>query len=685
MKIPPVLTTAPFEYAAMDYVFLRQEGISHLEKMAADLWTDFNAHDPGITILEQLCYAITDLANRASFDMPDLLAKAGEETYRSLYTPAQIMTSNPVSPNDIRKLVIDVDGVKNAWVEQVVTQEPALHYDANQNRLIVEGDPQLFEAIHLKGLYRVLIEATSYDRQTEIAEKVKACLYAHRGLCEDFEEITVLVPEEVQVEASVEIAAVDDAGDVLLQIYQRLAEHISPSIQFYTLDQMLQAGHSVDQIFDGPRLEHGFVRTDDLEQSQRRTMLYTSDLISEIVAVPGVRAVRNIGMAAGGQPEDWVLHLNESKAPRLDLVDSKITLSRNNLPLSVNIARVLERFRLSQLAEWERPDNDELDLILPEGRDRNVANYHSIQHQFPAAYGIGAIGLPDTASTERKAQAKQLKAYLLFFDQLLANYFAQLAHARDLFSFSSASATTYFANVIDDLTLHLEGIRKPDTDADTHEDRLRQMTEQTAVGGTLANAAPGSNRRNRFLNHLLARFAEQFTDYSLILYGAYTQGANSSEDKLLSDKEAFLQDYAASSRRRGSGCDYSRTADRNNRSGLEQRLIRKLGITGEERFFLVEHILLRPVAEDTTQLFPILVDPKLKDPYSLQLSLVLPSWPGRFQNQDFRTFAEVTIREETPAHIFAHIHWLDQSAMQVFENAYYDWLEKLRIYNSVGA
>jgi hypothetical protein len=50
---PPTLT--------LDYESLRQQGIAWLEKFSSPEWTDFNAHDPGITILEQLCYALTDL------------------------------------------------------------------------------------------------------------------------------------------------------------------------------------------------------------------------------------------------------------------------------------------------------------------------------------------------------------------------------------------------------------------------------------------------------------------------------------------------------------------------------------------------------------------------------------------------------------------------------------------------
>src|SRR6185436_13771689 len=69
----------------------------------------------------------------------------------------------------------------------------------------------------------------------------------------------------------------------------------------------------------------------------------------------------------------------------------------------------------------------ERDIPPRPGRDRKIGAYRSVQEQFPMTYGIGPAGLPQSASRERRAQAKQLKAYLLFYDQLLANYFTQLA------------------------------------------------------------------------------------------------------------------------------------------------------------------------------------------------------------------------------------------------------------------
>ena len=61
---------------SLDFEFLRSEGIAAIEAMASTTWTDYNHHDPGITILEQLCYALTDYSYRADYPLPDLLSEA---------------------------------------------------------------------------------------------------------------------------------------------------------------------------------------------------------------------------------------------------------------------------------------------------------------------------------------------------------------------------------------------------------------------------------------------------------------------------------------------------------------------------------------------------------------------------------------------------------------------------------
>lgn len=101
---------------SLDFDRLRAEGITHLENLATEIWTDFNAGNPGITILEVLCYAITDLAYRTRITPIADLA-AGDGQTKMFFLPEEILTCAPVTPNDFRKLLIDVPGVKNAWLE----------------------------------------------------------------------------------------------------------------------------------------------------------------------------------------------------------------------------------------------------------------------------------------------------------------------------------------------------------------------------------------------------------------------------------------------------------------------------------------------------------------------------------------------------------------------------------------
>jgi len=522
------ISNEPPEHPSMDYTFLRQEGIRHLERMTGQLWTDFNAHDPGITILEQVCYALTDLAHRINYELPDLLTSAGEQAYNhSLYSPARMLTSHPVTLSDLRKVVIDVEGVKNAWVEKVEAQQIPLYYHASEKAL------------------------------------------------------------------------------------------------------SLQEGE-----------------------------------------------VRNISISAGGTPQAWSLNLDANKAPKLNLDDSDISLVRNQLTATMDVENVKRRYneRLRHSATFHKLVPDERDVPPSPGRDRNVGNYYSLQHQFPATYGIGAMGLPESATPQRVVQAKQLKAYLMFFDQLLANYFSQLAHVTDLFSFSRHTARTYFSQPIDAPSLGLEGIRR--SELSDHQGKLQQITENPH-----APTDADFRRCNRFLNHLLARFAEQFTDYSLILYGAMPDEGISATEKLVQDKQTFLQDYPQISSARGTAFNYLQPWNSENCSGLEKRLQRKLGIVdAAERFYVVEHILLRPMEGDEQQQAPLLTNAQRADPYSLQLSFVFPDWPPRFKNPGFRAFIERTIREETLAHLIPYIHWLDQPAMAVFKDAYKDWVDKRRTY-----
>src|SRR2546425_6100139 len=106
---------------AEDFYRLRREGIGFIEQMGSARWTDYNTHDPGITTLEALCYAITDIAYRAKWDIEDILAPATTPVGpappfpgQAFFTAGKILTVNPTSPDDLRLLLIDLGQVRNA-------------------------------------------------------------------------------------------------------------------------------------------------------------------------------------------------------------------------------------------------------------------------------------------------------------------------------------------------------------------------------------------------------------------------------------------------------------------------------------------------------------------------------------------------------------------------------------------
>lgn len=594
------ISNAPLTEKGMDFQWLRDEGIKHLQRLSGAIWSDYNLHDPGVTILDQLCYALTDLSYRIDYDIDDLLTGKDGNTFESLYSPAQILTTNPVTLLDIRKIIIDVPDVKNAWVELATETDPVVYFNQTDKSLRLTNPDETNVVLPIKGLYKVFIEKKNVggDVQPAVRKRLMAC----RNVGEDFAEITVLDSQMIYLNGSIEIGEVEDVNAFAADLFLRISRFISPVISFYTLDEMLQKGLQIDEIVDGPLLQHGFIDSDELLKYDRKTELHTSDIIRELMDVQGVSAVNNIELITSATSEKWRLILDAQKTPKLDVTKclGLLKFVKNGLTITLDDERVTNLYEtLLSADEQSVLDRSERDIVLPKGDYRNPGNYHSVQHHFPKAYGIGELGLPESASAEQQAKTRQLKAYLLFFDQLIANYHQQLEQVKELFSFQSQDATTYFNQSLTDIVPNVSGLLADNYEAWIEDDSSQLETDQV--------------RKNKFLNHLLARFNESFTDYSLFLFDYSNKFSNKNMAPLeqsMRDKMQFLRNYPAISSDRFKAVDYTESFEEpTNRSGLEKRIAAKLGIPAadgtllseqenREGFYLLEHILLRPITED---------------------------------------------------------------------------------------
>ena len=617
-------------------------------------WNDFNSHDPGVTTLEQICWALTDLGYRLDHPIPDLLAEDGSNAAHSLTPPREALNCAPVTLHDLRRLLLDIDGVNNVWIEADHDSGPQLFYHPERHTLGTQALAAETQPLQLRGLWKVKItsdDVTNPPLKREVIQR----LFLHRPLCQDFTDITILPSEPIVVQADIEIGPMADAEGLIAQILHAIAEHISPSVAFRSRREQQAAGHALEDLHDGPALQHGVIDDDDLPDAHQPDSLRTSDLIRVIMDVPGVQAVRHIRLAKSGSDswDEWVLDLESDKAPRLDAKPELIRLYREQSPLRLDPARIWDRYNKHRESDTRRPV-DTTDPP-PRGRNRNISRYHSILHHFPEVYGVGPAGLPPRSTPQRRAQMKQFKAYLQLFDQLLADHFAQAAHAARLLSSDNAPADqAYVAGVIEPDGLGLDEVR-------VNPDRYQGAVE--AIAENESNTAASTALRRRQLDHLLARFGETFID-----------PLDSSADwDGLRERHALLAEIASSGAARGSAVNSLEPLGEDNRGGLERRLALKLGLHDDEDFLLLEHILLRAETGDQSQSLPLLQQVGEPDPYSLQISLVFPQMRGRFASSSFRAFVENTVRAETPAHLRVYVHWLADDKFAAFSDAFQHW------------
>jgi uncharacterized protein len=569
----------------LDFEYLRRVGIQHIASMGGGIWTDYNEHDPGITFLEMLSYAITDLGNRASLSISDLLTgpEGSDPISQQFYSANQILPNRALTALDYRKLFLDIEGVRNCWI---VPYEVKVY--ANCKDGLLAYNPDLFPNIlpedrsefYLKGLNQILVDFDVDENDPQHQQKIDAIkaliknkYHANRNLCEDLVKIDGVEEQPISVCAQVGLENEADEEEVHARIWLAIEEYLSPHVRFYSLKQMLDKGYRMDEIFEGPLLDNGFIDTKELKEAGLRKEVRLSDIINILMDIPGVKQITeiSIGNCSGtNNPDTWLLCIDENKRPSL-CSKSVFNYKKDNLPVRVNEKRSEEIYKELKAEEDAYDDQAALNRFpeIPSGQFLDSGWYTTIQNDFPDTYGIGQEGLASSEDPARQSKAKQLKAYLLFFDQILASYFAHLENAKNLLSINSQLSHTYFTQAVADIKGFSELVNDyPQNDNDL-------LSKQLFEG-----LADDIARRNELLDHLLARFAENFSRYAFVmkeLYGSFTS------EMVLKSKEIFLHEYVTLSSERGLGFNYyhqpvSKLWDTDNVSGVVKRVARLSGM-----------------------------------------------------------------------------------------------------------
>ncbi|HVV55279.1 MAG TPA: hypothetical protein VHC47_08145, partial [Mucilaginibacter sp.] len=498
-------------------------------------------------------------------DIPQ--ADLGQALRRPLYTTFQI-SLDPAKANPVGGSTLTMQDVPfTVWFNS-------------------DADRKALQLTDLKSAIEDAIDATHVNPDSIIPnyfEKISAAgaiiaavndtLMVHRNLCEDFCTITAVETEDVAICADIDLTADSDIEEVLAQAYFLIDQYFSPDINFYSLSDMTAAGFTIDEIFNGPPLNSGFIKDDELQAARIKTELHASAIYAILMNIPGVLAVRNLIMSPydsdgnRGAGQAWILDVDAGKQARLYLNGSKFLVFKNGLPFLPDKEELEDTLNVIEGSHL-RPKfaAGENDLPVPQGTYYQLTDYYPVQYSLPQTYGVSYYGLPANATIQRVALAKQLKAYLLFYEQLLRNYLEQLSHFKDLLSLDESIDKTYFNYVFTDADI--KGISEV---YDITGDELQALSEDQNTF---------LDRRNRFLDHLMARFAESFNDYALMLY-SYTDSKKVADEILIKDKIAFIKDipFAGSNRARAYNYkDSSNICNDNNIAGLKKRIEQVLGL-----------------------------------------------------------------------------------------------------------
>lgn len=788
----------------LDFASLRKDGIARAQELAGNIWTDYNLHDPGVTILEQLCFGLTELAYQANVPIADYLANERgliDFNHYALYKPQEIFPTRPVTAEDYCKRLLDevpeIDAVTVATADSPGSYGACLYQ------------------ISIKLLEPLTGPAYSNEQKAEVVQKVRSVFVKNRNLGEDLDSVNIEQSEACFLKGVIETNGKRNPAAIYADVFFQVARKISSNIRIERYETLAQEQIDLADIFTGPLTRHGYIYSEGLNvQSSTKPLEELNGLVAQIDGVKKVyrlELVDSNGRALDTQAIDqqsFFLKFPEDVAQqqwlKIDFNPGKTTDPAGVIKvrgesiekLMEETRRYLQKLEFEYRAFRTNKTNATNFYPLPQGRPHSYSAYFSVQHHFPNIYGINAAGVPGSESAARKMQAQQLKSYLYPFEQLLANMLAHIQNLQQLFSLNEQPNHSYFAQYLDNH--HIPNFVELYADSKTDLEDIQAIQ---------AHHDHASDRKSRALDTLLAIYGEEFSQEALLHFNYYHQeqpdywaidnkiryllhlveisnsrsGAfDTSEphwqssnlgslhkklnillgiqqlDSLVPLAKSFaanqinlVDDDAIGQQLDAAGADsieqqpvptlkakqqqkllqwsytpnkaltlspamicegtsidayrlrprgqddqvdvYFYSQAKNRWTPLKKSVEREQAIAyvhkfkkiitdinaGSEGFYLLEHILLRTRA-DAKDTHPN--DQFSDDFYNCRLSFIFPKWTARFSNPAFRHFAEKTIANQLPAHLFPQIVWLELSEMEAFEKCYKPWLDALYDY-----
>ncbi len=367
------------------YNILQENALKIVQQLSGQIWTDYNEHDPGVTILDLLNYVLWELDYQLSFNLEDYLTTITgrfNPDAHGLFRSSQVFSVSPVTIDDYRRLIFE-------------------EFDDIEDVQIDRHKADLTDPYSCNGLYDIRIQLNLWSnnsiRQRYVRNRVKALFHANRNLCESLNRIDFVDWQQLDIEAELEIDIQADASALLASIY-----------------------------IEGNKL---FSSEKSLKQMSN-SAYFTSRLYERVMNLPEVKCIYSLKLVA--EPEICNRHATVRFPKKMKEV--KIALIKGGIRVQADmevVSRLFYQYRISLNRKHHPLVVADDDNLLPTGKNRDIYTYYSVQNDFPNCYGINKWGVAPHEPVLRKAQANQLKAYLLVFDLLFAKGLKELEELPD--------------------------------------------------------------------------------------------------------------------------------------------------------------------------------------------------------------------------------------------------------------
>ena len=450
--------------------------------------------------------------------------------------------------------------------------------------------------------------------EAAVIQKILSVFAAHRNLCEDIYRVEVIHAVPYFLAGEIEIQPAHNRAKIYAEIFLKCAHYISSGIQVDRYESVLSRNGNYEQVFSGPLTMHGFIGDRCLDGADE--ILSVVDLITLINQIDGVSKVHDLYLIDQENKKYTSISYDSSRYVFPDLSFPKSGKPKQilRLVLPQNVSRkdhdgkasgftpyegaqdelLLEETRLELrklIFEYHafrnnRPSFEHL-IPLPRGERRVSPDYYSIQNHFPAVYGINRYGVPSSESPAVKAKARQLKAYLFPYEQLMADYLKHLQAMPRLFSLDSGLEQSYFSQFLDNR--NIPGIESLYVNG--------KQYSQTTLEDILAHHDDFSDRRNRVLDTVLAMYGEQYPQRSLQQFDCYRRADQG--QWVIENKINYLKCIREITRDRAKGFNYQKPALytrgllEENLAGAHKRISILLGLKSFDRISLTTDVLVQ--------------------------------------------------------------------------------------------